>query len=64
MDVPVTTVVLDPPSATPPAVFSAGEVQRGMLTVRVRVFNFKPIGKVSIEQMVVSWTVDTRSPDG
>ncbi len=57
-DVPVTTVVTDPPDAFENRIWSSGRVSGGRLTIRVIAVTVPP------KPVVVSWTVDTRRGDG
>lgn len=59
-DVPVTTVVLEPRGEFETGIWSTGEVNGGNLTVRIAA-----LGSSSLpSRVVVSWTVDTRRPNG
>jgi hypothetical protein len=56
-DVPVTTVVLEPPPSSGISFTTVAEVRKGILSVR--------IGGSSLPQaVVIAWTVDTRRPNG
>lgn len=59
-NVPVTTVVLEPRGAFETGIWSTGEVSGGILTVRIVALG----GSLTPTRVVVSWTVDTRRPDG
>lgn len=59
-NIPVTTVVLEPRSVIEPGIWSTGEVDGGFLTVRITALGLKTIRP----DVIVSWTVDTRRPDG
>jgi len=57
-DVTVTTAILEPPGAFENGIWISGQVSGGNLTVRILALSSDPTS------VVVSWTVDTRRPDG
>ena len=60
-DIPVTTVVLEPRGEFNLEVRSSGEVRDGILSIRIELeYHYS----ILLREVVVSWTVDTRRPNG